>query len=212
MAESEATIELKNGWKLGGPFAGFCLVWWRLNKSGLLGRLAEAAGQTIKAEIISPSTREDYNKLFAGIESCDYKAFNPPFRIEGDPQTNMYQGAIATHAKRYMEGGVMSEYLFCDKESYARAMVFFGHLAEQVEGKLAVSLRLVEDGELPPKYTYFSGRKKGRSYCIIYPAFAYTESLPETVICIDGADQFQAELRRDFLQRWNKAGPSVARS
>ncbi len=101
-----ATASFKAGpWTLGGSFPGFCLVWWSLNKTGLLGKLAEAAGQTVKAEILSPSTREHYDKLFAGIESCDYKAFNPPFRIEGDPNTKMYQDALATHAKRYTGRG-----------------------------------------------------------------------------------------------------------
>lgn len=164
----------------------------------------------MKAEIFSPSTREHYDKLFAGIESCDYKAFNPPFRIEGDPNTKMYQDA-SRPTRSATPGGVTSEHLFFDKVSYERAEQFFKHLGERIgEGSAAVTLQLAESDHAPPRHTYFTGKKNGRSYSIIYPAFAYTESLPETVICLEGADQLQSELRRHFLHRWNLAAPARA--
>ena len=193
----------------GGAFAGFAFVWWFLHKTGSIKEAKQAAKQALRAGIIlTPSKKEEYNALFDGFTNCDFFAFNPPFKVEGEPGDHLFEEALATHVKRYRQGGVKSRYLFFDKPSYDRAQSFFQRLESRLgKEKLEESIKTVnwQNPSEVPGYTFFIGYKGGYPYCIFYPSAAMSEGLPEAIIYIEGAEDFLGILKRHFQEKWDRA-------
>ena len=159
--------------------------------------------------MITPAKKEDYNVLFDDFEHCDFYAFNAPFKVEGEPGDRLFEEALATHEKRYLEGGVKSRYLFFGQHSYDRAQSFFQRLETRVgKEKLEESIKIVnfKNPFETLGYTFFIGHKgKGRKpFCIFYPA-AMHAGLPEAVIYIEGAEDFLSILKKHFQERWDQA-------
>ena len=193
----------------GGAFAGFAFVWWFLHKTGP----KQAAFEYVQASIIlTPSKKEQYNRLFDGFTNCDFYAFNPPFKLEGEPKDRLFEEALATHEKRYREGGVRSRYLFFDKPSYDRAQIFFQRLESRLgKEKLeeSIKIRIWENAPEKPDYTFFIGHKgKGKErkpHCIFYPSAAMKVGLPVAIIYVEGAEDFLGILRIHFEEKWDQA-------
>lgn len=197
----------------GGAFAGLVFVWWFLHKTGPINVAKLAAGRLIHADVImAPSKKEEYDALFDGIEDGDYYAFNAPFKLEGDPKDRLFEDALKTHEKRYLEGGVTSHYLFFDKPSYDRAKTFFQRLANRI-GKDVVEerIRIVNWKDPPevPDYTFFvgyKGKNKGKKpFCIFYPSATMGEGLPHAIIYIEGAGNLLKILTRHFKEKRDQA-------
>jgi len=201
-----------NQWKFSGAFGGFAFVWLFLRRRGVIESIMKDAAQPIQAGILlTPARKEEYNVLFDGFTDCDFYAFNPPFKVEGEPGDHLFHQAVATHAKRYRDGGVRSRYLFFDGASYERASVFFRELAKETgENMVKECIKSVHWQNAPrvPGYTFFIGHKKGKSFCIFYPSAAVREGIPEAIIFIDGAKDFLKILRNHFLQNWDQATAS----
>lgn len=194
----------------GGAFAGFVFVWWYLKKVGLTKRILNPVQAGI---LLTPSEKEAYNALFDGFTNCDFFAFNPPFKLEGEPGDHLFEEALATHKKRYLEGQVKSRYMFFDKISYERAQRFFNELAKIIgEDKLKRHLKITywENSPELPGYTYFIGHKGQNPFCIFYPSAAIHKGLPEAVIYIKGAEDFLSILRGHFQEKWDQAQESLA--
>ena len=206
--DNQAKINVHQ-WEFGGAFAGFVFVWLILRKAGLLEEMIQTAKQTVKAGIkLKPTSEDEYNELFDGFTNCDFYAFNPPFRLE-ESGDRLYEKAIATHVRRYREGGVKSRYLFFDDASYERAMRFFQEVRKR-SGLVRlfeenVNVRFYKNCPQLPGYTFFTGYKKGIPFCIFYPTVAMHEGLPEAIICVEGAKDFLSILEGHFQEKWNQA-------
>ena len=189
----------------GGAIAGFAFVWWFLHKMGP----KKADFEYVQTDVIfAISKKEHYDALFDGIEDYDYYAFNPPFKLEGEPEDLSFEDALTTHEKRYLEGNVKSHYLFFTKDSYNRGKTFFQRLEDRI-GKERREERIVIDyWENPPEepdYTFFIGHKgrkpRGKSFCIFYPSAAMREGLPDAIIYIEGEEKFFNILLRHFKEK-----------
>lgn len=206
---SSASFEGKQ-WKFSGAFAGFAFVLIYLNRTGLVKEGRRTAFSPVKAGILlTPSEIKKYNSLFDDFADSDFYAFNPPFRLEGDPGENLFEDALKTHEKRYIEGKVKSQYLFYDKSSYERAELFFNKLDERIKGKFEkypIKKIFWENPPEVPGYTFFIGHKKGnKPYCIFYPTVGMKDGLPQVIIHIEGAEDFLTILLRHFKKNWNQA-------
>lgn len=193
----------------GGAFAGFAFVWWFLYKTGPINAAKLVTIQGIQAGIIlTPSKKEEYNALFGGFKNYDYYAFNAPFKLEGQPGDHLFEEALATHEKRYLEGGVKSHYLFFDKDSHDRAQSFFQRLEGRLgKEKLKESIKILnwKNPREVPSYTFFIGYKGKKPVCIFYPSAAVHEGRPEAIIYIEGAEDFFNILKRHFQKKWDEA-------
>ena len=184
------------------------MAWFR---AYALYGLTEAEAQKVKkvrAEImVTPSDTKRYNKLFHGFSDCLFRAFNPPFKVEGEPGDPRFQSALKTHKKRY-NSGVTSYYLFFNREYYSRAQSFFQKLEEELgkeKFEEVVKIYLWENAPSKPGYTFFIGKKKGRHCCILYPAATYRSGLPEAVIYLEGVKNLVSILDRFFQEQWDQA-------
>ena len=90
----------------------------------LYGRTTDEARRVRADIVLMPTERKKYDALFRGFTDSDFYAFNPPFKVEGEPGDRQFQAALETHETRY-HSGVKSKYLFFDRESYSRAQLFF---------------------------------------------------------------------------------------
>lgn len=208
--DNQANINIHQ-WEFGGAFAGFAFVWWSLRRAGLIEEMIQAAKQTVQAGIkLKPTSGGGYNELFDGFTNCDFYAFNPPFRLE-ESGDHLFEEAIATHVRRYSECGVKSRYLFFDKASYERAMHFFQEVERRIgPGRLIgeekyITIRLWENPPQLPGYTFFTGSKEEKPFCIFYPSAAMRDGLPEAIIYVEGAKDFLAILEGHFHEKWNQA-------
>lgn len=191
-----------------GAFAGFVFVLGFLHNQWPIAE-AKRSLQPIQAGVIlTPSKKGDYDNLFDGFENCDFYAFNPPFKLEGESGEHLFEVALETHEKRYLEGGVKSRYLFFDKDSYGRARTFFQKLESKIgKEKLKESVKIAnwKNSSDPPGYTFFIGHKEKKPYCIFYPSATMRSGLPETVIYVEGSESFLAILKGHFQEKWEQA-------
>lgn len=208
--DSQARINAHQ-WEFGGAFAGFAFVWLTLRSAGLLDQMLQSAQQTVQAGVkLKPTTHEEYNDLFDGFTNCDYRAFNPPFALE-ESGDQLYKEAIATHVRRYRDEGVKSRYLFFDEASYERATRFFQEVGKGIgQDRLAesVTVRLWEKPPPLPRYTFFTGYKEGKPWCIFYPSVGMQEGLPQAIIYVQGAKDFLSILEGHFQEQWSQANES----
>jgi hypothetical protein len=158
--------------------------------------------------IVTPSTKDEYNRLFNGFVKCDFYAFNPPFRLEGEPGDHIFEETLKTHEKRYVESNVKSRYLLFDKSSHDRAQIFFQNL-ENLIGKERREQNIkiehwVKSPEVPG-YTFFLGYKAKKPVCIFYPSAVMQKGIPRVIIYIEGAEDFLNILKRHFLEKWDQA-------
>ena len=166
--------------------------------------------QKVRADImVTPSDINRYNILFHGFSDCLFRAFNAPFKVEGEPGDPRFQSALETHKKRY-NSGVTSYYLFFNREHYSRAQSFFQKLKEELgweKEKLeeVVKIYLWENAPSKPGYTFFIGKKKGRHCCILYPAATYRAGLPEAVVYLEGVENLVSILDTFFQEQWAQA-------
>jgi len=175
----------------------------------VIERLAEAAGVSVKADVIlSPTQAKEYSRLFNNFNECDYVAFNAPFQVE-ETGDRLYDKALEIHHKRYRTDHVRSRYLFYNRDSFTRAVRFFEELQDYMgadDVEKSVRLRMVGSSE--PGYTYFVGEKDGIPTCVIYPAARFQGGLPDAVIYLENASNLVALLTRDFNARWRDAEAS----
>ena len=206
----QANINI-HGWELGGAFAGFIFVWLSLRRVGLLDEMMRRAKRTVQAGIkLKPTNKDEYNVLFDGFTNCDFYAFNPPFKLE-ESGDHLYENAIVTHVKRYRECDVKSRYLFFDKAGYERAMCFFQEVERRIgpDGpKDCITIKFWENPPQLPGYTFFTGYKEGKPFCIFYPTVAMRDGLPALIIWIEGAKDFLSILEGHFHENWDKATPA----
>lgn len=201
-------------YEFSGAFAGFLTVWLLLRRAGLLEEMIQTARQPVRAGIIlTPSKKEEYNALFDSFENCDFYAFNPPFELEGEPGEHLFQEAVSTHEKRYLEGGVKSRYLLFGQKRYDRAKTFFQRLENRLgKEKMEECIKILhwKNPLEVPGYTFFIGYKgKEKPFCIFYPSAAMRGGLPEAVIYIEGAKDFLSILKGHFQEGWDKAKQEV---
>jgi hypothetical protein len=174
----------------------------------LYGRSTDQA-KRVRADImLMPTDPKKYDALFHGFSDCDFYAFNPPFKVEGEPGDARFQAALETHEARY-RSNVKSHYLFFDRESYSRAQRFFQELEQRLgrdKFQRAVTSILWDKPPQTPSYTFFMGQKRGRSSCILYPSVAMRGGLPEAVVLVEGDDNLLSILNRYFQENWEQAG------
>lgn len=178
----------------------------------LYGRTTDEARRVRADIVLTPTERKKYDTLFRGFSDSDFYAFNPPFKVEGEPGDSQFQAALETHETRY-RSGVKSKYLFFDRESYSRAQLFFQKLEQRlgkdrlqtVEGEPVIKCVLWKKAKQTPRYTFFIGHKKKRPTCILYPSVSMRGGLPEAVILIEGDDNLLSIMRRYFQEQWEQA-------
>ncbi len=197
---------LPDGWRVGGPIGGWVLVWLLLSRQHVIEKLAEAAGVSVKADILlSPTQAKEYSLLFENFNECDYVAFNAPFQVE-EAGDRLYDKALAIHQQRYQTDKVRSRYLFYNRDSFTRAVKFFKKLKDRMGAEdVEKSVKLRMSGGSEPGYAYFVGEKDGIPTCVIYPAARFRGGLPDAVICFENASNLVAMLARDFNERWRDA-------
>lgn len=185
------------------------MAWKRPHR--LYGRAKDEVGGVRADVVFTPTKRKEYDQLFRGFANSDLYAFNPPFKVEGEPGDARFEAALKAHETRY-RSGVTSHYLFFDRESYGRAQVFFHNLEQRLgKDKLqeAVKVRLWEKAPQAPGYTFFIGHKykEKRPSCILYPSATMRGGLPDAVILLEGEEHLLSIMHRYFQESWEQAKP-----